>query len=131
MIDIRFSFEIHHGEVLLKGSNAKYSKGKMDHYDNVDPDLMSYFELQSICIDLGSPSTNNIYFLLVPNDNFEHRLKLLETDDNIIYMLQLHSEWRVFFIVIYMEIGMLLLNMRECSIAIQKMSLGPIATHFG
>ena len=70
-----------------------------------------------MCVDLGCPSTSNIYFL-VSNNNFEYRLRLLETDDDIMYMLELHSEWRVFCIMIYVKTGMLPLVMRGGSIAI-------------
>lgn len=43
--------------------DAKYSGGKVDYYDNVGPDLISYFELQRMCVDLRCPSTSNLYFL--------------------------------------------------------------------
>lgn len=100
-------------------SNAKYSRDKVDYYDNVDLDLMSYFELKSMCIDLGCPSTSNMYFL-VTNGNLEYRLRLLEFDDDVMYMMELHSQWEVFSIVIYVDTSMVPLNMRRGSIAIQE-----------
>ena len=62
-----------------------------------------------MCVDLGCPSISNIYFL-APSDNIEHGLRL--SYDDVIYILELHSEWKVFCIIIYVETGILPLNMR-------------------
>lgn len=47
------------------------------------------FKFQSICVNLGCPSISNIYFV-ISNGNLDYGLRLLETDDNVMYMLELY-----------------------------------------
>lgn len=90
----------------------------MERYDNIDPNLISYFEFQNMCIYLRCLSASNMHYL-VPNGNLQNGLGLLETNDDVMYMSEFHLEWKVFFIVIYVEIGMLSLNMIDGSTIIQ------------
>ena len=38
--------------------------------DEVDPDKLSYFEIQDICCDVGANSTSRFHYL-IPGGNFE------------------------------------------------------------
>ncbi|KAG1371089.1 hypothetical protein COCNU_16G001830 [Cocos nucifera] len=60
MADVIFSFEIYHG-FLSKRPNTKYSRDKMDYYDNIDLNLMSCFKLSKIQGAI-SQSTSTFHF---------------------------------------------------------------------
>ena len=67
MVDLTFSFEIHHGGQFVWNPNLVYLGGSISFIDEVDSDKLSYFVIQDICGDLGANSTSrfNILFLEV------------------------------------------------------------------
>ena len=59
---------------------------------NVDPNLLSHFEIQDICADGKGPINSRIYYL-IPGSNLEQVLRLITSDDDVTYMCELHVEW--------------------------------------
>ena len=53
MADLVFNFEIHHGGQFVWNPNLVYLGGSTSFVDNVDPERLSYFEIQDICCDVG------------------------------------------------------------------------------
>ena len=47
-----------------------YLGGSTSFIDEVDPDTLSYFEIQDICCDVGVVSTSK-YHYLIPGSNLE------------------------------------------------------------
>ena len=69
---------------------------------NVDPDLLSHFEIQDICAEAGGPINSRIYYLILSVD-LEQRLRLITSDDDVTYMCELHTEWLKNEITLYVE----------------------------
>ncbi|KAK9998342.1 hypothetical protein SO802_017945 [Lithocarpus litseifolius] len=69
---------------------------------NVDPDLLSHFEVQDICVDAGGPINSRIYYLITGGD-LEQGLRLITSDDDVTYMCELHTEWPTNEITLYVE----------------------------
>ena len=46
---------------------------------NVDPDLLSHFEIQDVCADVKGPINGRIYYL-IPSGNLEEGLRLITLD---------------------------------------------------
>ena len=44
-----------------------YLRGGISFNDEVDPDILSYFEIQDICGDLGANSTSRFQYLIPRN----------------------------------------------------------------
>ena len=63
-----FNFEIHHGGQFVWNPDLVYLGGSTSFVDNVDPDKLSYFEIQDICSDVGAVSTSR-YHYLIPRGN--------------------------------------------------------------
>ena len=49
-----------------------YLGGSTSFIDDVDPDKLSYFEIQDICCDLGANNTSRVHYL-IPGGNLEQR----------------------------------------------------------
>ena len=52
-----------------------YLGGSTSFVDNVDPDRLSYFEIQDICFDVGVVSTSRFHYLIL-GGNLEQGLSL-------------------------------------------------------
>ena len=70
---------------------------------NVDPDLLSHFEIQDICAEAGGPINSRIYYL-IPGGDLEQGLRLITSDDDMTYMSELHAEWPTNEITLYVEL---------------------------
>ena len=70
---------------------------------NVDPDLLSHFEIQDICAKAGGPINSRIYYL-IPGGDLEQGLRLITLDDDVTYMSELHVEWPTNEITLYVEL---------------------------
>ena len=49
--EIRFDFTIHHSENFEWNSGLEYVGGEVSIMGNVDPDLLSHFEIKDICFE--------------------------------------------------------------------------------
>jgi hypothetical protein len=68
---------IHGGEVAL-------------HTESVDPDELSYFELEAICRPYGYKSGDLIFFLH-PGQSLANGLHLITSDHNVLFMVEQHK----------------------------------------
>ena len=104
MADLTFNFEIHHGDQFVWNPDLVYLGGSTSFIDEVDPDKLSYFEIHDICYDLGAFSTS-IFHYLIPGGNLEPGLRLINGDDNVVYMCEIHATWLTDKITLYVEGG--------------------------
>ena len=58
---------------------------------NVDPNLLSHFEIQDICADAKGPINSRNYYIILVGD-LEQGLRLITSDDDVTYMYELHAE---------------------------------------
>ena len=65
MADLTLIFEIHHGGKFVWNPNLVYLRGSNYFYDKVDPDRLSYFEIQDMCCGLGANSTSRFHYLIL------------------------------------------------------------------
>ena len=75
MVDLTFSFEIHHGGQFVWNPDLVYLGGSISFIKEVDPDKLSLFEIQDICGDLGATSTSRFHYL-IPKFNLEQGLRV-------------------------------------------------------
>ena len=68
--EIRFDFTIHHSGNFEWNPSIEYVGGEVPTITNVDPDLLSQFEIQDICAEAGGPINSRIYYLR-PNGDLE------------------------------------------------------------
>ena len=104
MADLTFNFEIHHGDQFVWNPDLVYLGGSTSFIDEVDPDKLSYFEIHDICSDLGAFSTS-IFHYLIPGGNLEPGLRLINGDDDVVYMYEIHATWLTDKITLYVEGG--------------------------
>ena len=51
--EIRFDFTIHHSGYFEWNPSLEYVSSEVSTMGNVDPDLVSHFEIQDICANAG------------------------------------------------------------------------------
>lgn len=90
MDGISFTFEIHYGGTFVWNPNLEYVGGNVETIYNIDPDKHSYFEIQAICLDLGTLGTSSFHYL-IPGGNLVQGLRLINGDDDVVYMCELHA----------------------------------------
>ena len=66
--EIHFDFTIHHSGYFEWNLGLKYVGDEISIVGDVDPDLLSHFEIQDICAEVGGPINNRIYYL-IPGGN--------------------------------------------------------------
>ena len=103
MVDeIRFDFTIHHSGYFEWNLGLEYVGGEVCTMANVDPNLLSHFEIQDICAEAGGLINSRIYYL-IPSGDLEQGLRLINSDDDVTYMCELHAEWPTNEITLYIE----------------------------
>ena len=75
MVDLTFSFEIHHGDQFVWNPDLVYLGGSISFIKEVDLDKLSLFEIQDICGDLGAISTSRFHYL-IPKGHLEKGLRV-------------------------------------------------------
>ena len=103
VVEICFDFTIYHSGNFEQNPSLEYVGGEVSTIANVDPDLLSHFEIQDICVEAGGPINNRIYYL-IPGGDLEQGLRLITLDDDVIYMCELHAEWPTNEITLYVEL---------------------------
>ena len=68
--EIHFDFTIHHSGYFEWNPSLEYVSGEVSTMGNVDPDLLSHFKVQDICVDAGRPINSRVYYL-IPSGNLE------------------------------------------------------------
>ena len=99
---IRFDFTIHHSGYFEWNPSLEYVAGEVSVIGNVDPNLLSHFEIQDICVDVGGPINSRIYYL-IPGGNLEQGIRLITLNDDVTYMCELHAEGSTNEITPYVE----------------------------
>jgi hypothetical protein len=104
MTNLLFEIEIHSSGQFERNPEVVYLGGKVSTYCKVDPDRLSYFEIQDMVAECGSPSTSLVYYLIL-GGNLEQGLRLITGDDEVLYMCELHVAWPIDRITLYVEGG--------------------------
>ena len=104
MVDLTFIFEIHHGGQFVQNPDLVYLGGSTSFYDEVDPDRLSYFEIQDMCCGFGANSTSRFHYL-ISGGNLEQWLRLINEDDDVVYMCEIHVAWPTDKITLYVKSG--------------------------
>uniref|UniRef100_A0A2N9HEE9 Uncharacterized protein n=1 Tax=Fagus sylvatica TaxID=28930 RepID=A0A2N9HEE9_FAGSY len=102
MTNLLFEIEIHSGGQFERNPELVYLGGKVSTYCKIDPNRLSYFEIQDMIAECGSPSTSMVYYL-IPGGNLEQGLRLITGDDEVLYMSELHVAWPIDRITLYVE----------------------------
>ncbi|KAL3523040.1 hypothetical protein ACH5RR_015874 [Cinchona calisaya] len=90
-------FEVHYGGEFVHIPEFKYVGGKVAHFEEVDPDLMSYFEVLDCLREISVPTEIPIYYI-VPNADLEHGRKLLISDQNVLEMFEMNMGHQIIHI---------------------------------
>ena len=89
MANLLFTIEIHGVGSFERNPKLVYLSSRVDTVSKCDPDRLSYFEIQDMCVEYGAPSTSTIYYL-IPRGNLKQGLKLI-TGDKVLYMCEIHA----------------------------------------
>ena len=100
--EIHFDFTIHHSGYFEWNPSLEYVAGEVSVIGNVDPNLLSHFEIQDICVDAGGPINSRIYYL-IHGGNLEQGLRLITLNDDVTYMCELHAKGSTNEITPYVE----------------------------
>ena len=84
--------------------NLVYLDGSVSVINEVGPDRLSLFEIQDICGELGAPSTSTFHYL-IPGGNLEQGLMVINGDDDVLNMCDIHVAWPLDRIILYVEHG--------------------------
>ena len=101
-VEIRIDFTIHNSGNFEWNPSLEYVGGDVSIMANVDPNLLSHFKIQDICAEAGGPINSRIYYL-IPSGDLEQGLRLINSDDDVTYMCELHAEWPTNEITLYVE----------------------------
>ena len=104
MADLAFNFEIHHGDQFVWNPDLIYLGGNTSFVDNVDLDRISYFEIQDICSGVGAVSTSRYHYLIL-GGNLEQGLRLINGDDDVVYMCEIYAARPTDKITLYVKGG--------------------------
>ena len=70
MTNLYFEIKIHSGGQLERNPELVYLGGKVSTYLKVDPDRLTYFAIQDMVTEYGSPSISLVYYL-IPGGSLE------------------------------------------------------------
>ena len=84
--------------------DSKSSVWDIGFSSNYDKNHLSYFEVEDICKFVGASKGCKLYYL-IPMGNLDNGLRHIVTDDDVLFMSDLHEEWKVFSIIFYIESG--------------------------
>ena len=66
--EIHFDFTIHYSGNFEWIPGLEYVGDEVSTMGNVNPDLLSHFEIQDICAEVGGPINSSIYYLILGGD---------------------------------------------------------------
>ena len=103
MDDEKVKLEVHYRGVFLWNPSLEYFGGKVEIVYK-DPDRLSYFEIQSICEELGIDEPCRVHYL-GPRGNLEQDLRLIQDDQDVVPMCKPNEGGPKDTIVLYVESG--------------------------
>ena len=103
MADLKSTVEINYGGKFVWNPNLEYIGGNIA-YEDVDPDCLSFFEIQGLCEKYGAPRTST-YHYQIPRGNLEEGLRMITRDAKVLYMCEIHIAWPTDRLVLYVEGG--------------------------
>ena len=105
MVDFTFDIEIHVGGCFVEDLTLRYVGGSVHTLIEIDPDKLSFFEIQDLCHLVGAPKEHNRYRYLLPKGDLEDDLRDIKTDPDVVNMTTLHRAWPANKIIIYIDIN--------------------------
>ena len=103
MDDEEVKLEVHYGGAFLWNLSLEYFGGKVEIVYK-DLDRLSYFEIQSICEELGIDEPCRVHYL-GPKGNLEQDLRLIQDDQDVVPMCKPNEGGPKDTIVLYVESG--------------------------
>ena len=104
MVDFTFDIEIHVGGCFVEDPTLKYMGGFVHTLTEIDPDKLSFFEIQDLCHLVGAPKEHSRYKYLLPKGGLEDDLRAIETDADLVNMTTFYRAWPAEKILIYTDI---------------------------
>ena len=104
MVDFTFDIEIHVGGCFVDEPTIEYVGGSVHTLTEIDPDKLSFFEIQDLCHLVGAPKEHSRYRYLLLENGLHHDLRAIETDADVVNMTTLHRAWPAEKIIIYTNI---------------------------
>ena len=104
MVDFTFDIEIHVGGCFMEEPTIEYVGRSVRLLTEIDPDKLSFFEIQDLCHLVGAPKEHSRYKYLLPEGDLQDDLRDIETDVNVLNMTALHRAWPAEKIIIYTDI---------------------------
>ncbi|KAL3506930.1 hypothetical protein ACH5RR_032312 [Cinchona calisaya] len=88
------TFEIHYDGQFVHQPELNYVGGKIEYFNDVDPDLMSYFEVLDCLKEIGIDIEIPVYYM-VPNFDSEHGHRLINSDKIVVEMFEVNMNHKV------------------------------------
>ena len=104
MVDFTFNIEIHVGGCFVDEPTIEYVGGSVHTLTEIDPDKLSFFEIQDLCHLVGASKKHSRYRYLLLEGGLHHDLKAIETDADVMNMTTIHRAWPAEKIIIYSDI---------------------------
>ena len=104
MVDFTFDIEIHVGGCFVDEPTIEYVGGSVHTLTEIDPDKLSFFEIQDLCHLVGASKKHSRYRYLLLEGGLHHDLKAIETDADVMNMTTIHRAWPAEKIIIYSDI---------------------------
>ncbi|KAL3538278.1 hypothetical protein ACH5RR_001644 [Cinchona calisaya] len=88
------TLEIHYDGQFVHQPEFNYVGGKIAYFNDVDPDLISYFEVLDCLKEIGVDVEIPIYYM-VPNFDLEHGRRLFNFDKIVLEMFEVNMNHKV------------------------------------
>ena len=90
MVDFTFDIEIHVGGCFVEEPTIEYVGGSVHLLTDIDPDKLSFFEIQDLCHLVGAPKEHSKYKYLLSEGNLQVDLRDIAIDADVLNMTTLH-----------------------------------------
>ena len=89
MLDFMFDIEIHVGGCFVEEPTVEYVGGSIHTLTEIDPDKLSFFEIQNLCHLVGALKEHSRYRYLLPKGDLQDDLRAIETNADVLNMTTL------------------------------------------
>ena len=90
----------------MEEPTIEYMGGSVYLLTEIDPDKLSFFEIQDLCHLVGAPKEHSRYKYLLPEGNLQVDLRDIATDADVLNMTTFYRAWPAKKIIIYTDIDM-------------------------